>query len=159
MHLKSEKKIIEQIDLLSEKEVFRAYLQALKQSDMKFAISILEHLPDEKRLKVERCYSIYFAKLFALDAYLLSKAFISIGYYNTLISKLLKLTSFDDSDSNNFTIERVKEQEEWLDKLRKLDKETDGMLELEEFDEIKKVIPFVDYWMETVSAISPMERA
>ena len=149
MHSRSKEKVIENMKILTEQEAFRAYFQAMRQDDIDLAVSILMRLDMQKRCFVQKTFHLYMAKLMALDACLISKATLAVGFYNLFVAKMLKLLpeAPEIGDGADFMNMRLHEQDNWVAKIKHLDKETKGALKLKEFDDMEKLNPFFDFWM------------
>lgn len=149
MHSKSGNKIIEQINTFSEKEAFRAYLMAMKQYDFDLGLNILRQLSHDKRRKVERYFTLYQLKIMALNALLVTKATLAIGFYNTFASKSLGLTTVAKNMEGAFDIltkGKKEEKEMWEQKLQEIENESEGVLKLDEFEDMKLLSKFFEYW-------------
>lgn len=148
----------EQMLSFTEEEAFRAYLQATKNGDTRLAIEILDSLSEAKRRVVDELYSLYMAKLIAMDGYLISRAFLAIGYYNTLLSALLELPVSSGEEGKAFTKTHDDLQNNWHEKVKKIDLDTNGVLDLEEFREMEKSVESIDYWMRVVMIIDGSKK-
>ena len=145
MHSKSVNKIIEQLDKLSEKEVFRAYLMALKQANFNLAVKILREVEPEKRAKIERGFTLYELKTLALNGLLVAKASLAVSYYNAFAAKQLGFSSLSEQN-NQFVEKKTKEKEMWEERIKEINKESGDALDLDEFREMRVLSKVFEFW-------------
>ncbi len=148
MLLKSEKKIIEQIKNLSDREIYRAYHKAVMEGDFELCFKITQCLSPEKRAVLESNHRLFFCKFIALQMLLLSKASLAISFYNALLSRFLGKDYPKELYGKHFAEERLKEMRFFQEKIKQLDIKTYGALELEGDSFTGGIENDFDYWVD-----------
>lgn len=155
---KSIKKMLEQIKDLSDTEIFRAYHKATMKGDFDLCLKIMQSLSPKKQAVLKSNHALFLCKFMALQMILINKASVAIEFYNSLLSTLLGISYPNSKYRKKFLAERLNELFLLRNKIREIDNNTDGVLELEEFAFTDIIETDFDYWTTFTNKIPKKEE-
>lgn len=151
MHSKSKNKLIEEIAKLSDQELFRSLFMAFQQRNFGLIHSLGRELPTDKQTKLSGDLFLFMQKVNAIQSMLLSKAMLAVAIYNNTFANLLKVDQDKPTITEEFIQERISEQKQWIQEIRKIDSLSQGTLELDELSEMMELENFFEYWQKLFS--------
>lgn len=158
MHLKSDNQTIKEIVKLPDNELFRAYHKAFSKGNMEFCNGIMRQLSAKKRWRLSNLHYLAISKLIALHAALFSKASLAISFYNSLLSSHLGMDYPKELYDDNYRKDRMKETDTMLERIKEMDIQANGALDLEEYGNFAVIETELDYWLKVLEEISGSEH-
>ena len=152
MQSNSKNKLNSSFSKLTVEETFRALVQAMYQKNYEMVQTLQQETPEANKEEVNRLFLLYLDKVALYNQYLLTKALMAVRFYNNLNFELFDLGKVEEGELGFETdFDSLNELE---NKMAELDKQANGLLDLEIFQETMFMEVLFNQWMKIAIKIA-----